>query len=154
MYAWSQTSSDKVSFFFLPSPLISRAQNQDYQKLHKTPFRFPSSFISFMRPTFSLFKAQAICLFFHPFQFIYVKGQTRGLYFLNICHTLFMDGGVPSVCVLSRVAPCSRKKQQNSGFMFPFFSFFLGGVFCPFSGFPSSTLTVVGSFRENGQVLD
>ena len=55
---------------------------------------------------------------------------------------------------LHRVVPCSRKKQQNSGFMFPFFSFFWVGVFCPFSGFLSSTLTVVGSFRKNGQVLD
>ena len=27
---------------------------------------------------------------------------------------------------LGRVVPCSRKKQQNSGFMFPFFSFFGG----------------------------
>ena len=35
----------------------------------------------------------------------------------------------------SRVAPCSRKKQQNSGFMFPFFSFFWVGFFALFRAF-------------------
>ena len=36
---------------------------------------------------------------------------------------------------LSRVVPCSRKKQQNSGFMFPFFSFFWVGFFALFRAF-------------------
>ena len=53
----------------------------------------------------------------------------------------------------------SPEKTANSGFMFPFFSPFFGwGVFfLPFFGlselYPPG-LTVVGSFRENGRVLD
>ena len=51
---------------------------------------------------------------------------------------------------------CSLFSEKTAKFWIyvPVFFLFLGGVFCPFSGFPSSTLTVVGSFRENGQVLD
>ena len=61
-----------------------------------------------------------------------------------------------SSAFLSLFQGCSLFSEKTAKFWIyvPVFFLFLGGVFCPFSGFPSSTLTVVGSFRENGQVLD
>ena len=64
--------------------------------------------------------------------------------------------GLFSETEASKNQGCSLFSEKTAKFWIyvPVFFLFLGGVFCPFSGFPSSTLTVVGSFRENGQVLD
>ena len=60
-------------------------------------------------------------------------------------------------CPQSRVLAWFWKKMPNLGQNFFFGSaevLGLGGLVLAFLGFPSSTLTVVGSFQKNGQVLD
>ena len=57
----------------------------------------------------------------------------------------------------NRVLAWFWKKMPNLGQNFFFGSaevLGLGGLVLAFLGFPSSTLTVVGSFQKNGQVLD
>ena len=59
--------------------------------------------------------------------------------------------------VYFRVLAWFWKKMPNLGQNFFFGSaevLGLGGLVLAFLGFPSSTLTVVGSFQKNGQVLD
>ena len=59
--------------------------------------------------------------------------------------------------ILTRVLAWFWKKMPNLGQNFFFGSaevLGLGGLVLAFLGFPSSTLTVVGSFQKNGQVLD